>query len=105
MFEISKLRPTYAERKKTIFVIDADRLPIYDKSLKESEYFIAQRQYFIKKINSYGFTVIDMKPIFFDHYLKNKQKFEFPNDKHWNSLGHKLVSQEIIKYLKLRPKS
>lgn len=105
LFEISKLRPTYAERKKTIFVIDADRLPIYDKSLKESEYFMAQRNYFIKKAKSYGFTVIDMKPIFSDHYIQNKQKFEFPNDKHWNSLGHKVVSQEIIKSLELQPKN
>tara|TARA_A100001388_G_scaffold276773_1_gene265521 strand:- start:154 stop:1362 length:1209 start_codon:yes stop_codon:yes gene_type:complete len=105
LFEISKLRPTDSERKKTIFVIDADRFPIYDKTLKESEYFRAQRNYFIKRAKTYGFTVIDMKPIFSDHYLKNKQRFEFSNDKHWNSLGHKVVSQEIIKNLELQPKS
>ena len=103
--EVGKLRKTPLKRKNTIFVIDADRNPIYDKSLLESEYFKKQRNYFIKKAKEYGFTVIDMKYIFADHYKKNKQKFEFSNDPHWNTLGHKIITAAIAKELNFKLKS
>ena len=105
LLEISKLRDTSAKRKNTVFAIDAHRNQIYDTSLQKSEYFTAQRNYFINKAKSYGFTVIDMEPVFSNHYQKNKQKFEFSNDGHWNSIGHKVVSKEIAKRLDLMPKN
>ena len=105
LLELSKLRDTPAKRKNTVFVIDADRHHIYDASMQKSEYFTAQRNYFIKKAKGYGFTVIDMEPIFSEHYQENKQKFEFSNDAHWNSLGHEIVSKQIAKRLDLMPKN
>ncbi len=105
LMEISKLRESFTERKNTLFVIDADRQHIYDASIQKSEYFEIQRKYFINKAKSYGFTVIDMEPVFSDHFKKHKQKFEFSNDRHWNSLGHEIVSKEIAKELKLTPKT
>ena len=105
LLEISKLRKTSAERKNTVFVIDADRKHIYDTNVQKSEYFTAQRKYFTKKAKSYGFTVIDMEPVFTNHYQNNKQTFQFSNDGHWNSLGHEIVSQEIAKKLNLTLRS
>lgn len=101
LLKLSKLRETSAERKNTVFVIDADRQHIYNPSLQKSEYFNTQRKYFIEKAKSYGFTVIDMEPVFSNHYQKHNQKFEFSNDGHWNSHAHKIVSKEIAKKLNL----
>ena len=105
LLELSKLRETSAERKNTVFVIDADRQSIYDASVQKSEYFAAQRKYFVDKAKSYGFTVIDMEPVFSDHYQWHKQKFEFSNDGHWNSLGHEIVSKGIAKEFNLTPRT
>ena len=106
LMEISKLRETPSERKRTVFVIDADRNHIYDpRKSQKSEYFFKQRKYFIEKAEDYGFTVIDMEPIFSEHYQENRQRFEFSNDAHWNSLGHEIVSKQIAKELELTLKS
>ncbi len=101
---IARLRPSEKERRNTLFVVDADRQSIYQNKTQTSKYFLAQRNYFIEKAKIYGFTLIDMYPIFHDHYLKNNIKFEFLNDGHWNSLGHEIVSKEIIKVLNLEKK-
>ena len=71
----------------------------------ESEYFKKQRDYFIKKAKDNGFTVIDMQSVFVMHYQINIQRFEFLNDSHWNSLGHKIIAEEIAKELNLKLKS
>jgi hypothetical protein len=106
LMELNKLGKTPAERKDTVFVIDADRHNIYEpSSTQKSEYFTAQRKYFIKKAKGYGYTVIDMEPVFAQHYQQNKQKFEFSNDGHWNSIGHEIVSKEIAKELNFMPRN
>lgn len=99
---IAKLRPSQKERTDTLFVIDGDRFSIYNGASYKSEYFLAQRNYFIQKAKIYGFTLIDMEEIFKEHFRKNNKKFEFINDGHWNSLGHKLVADTIAKELKLK---
>ena len=58
-------------------MVDADRNQIYNKSLLESEYFKKQRKYFIKKAKEYGFTVIDMKSVFAEHYKKINKSLSF----------------------------
>ena len=97
---LSQLRKTKIEKKKTIFVLDSDRHHIYDKKNKKSIYFEKQRNNFIKKANLMGFSVIDTKKIFEEDFANNKKKFEFVNDNHWNERGHKVVSEEILKMLK-----
>ncbi|ABV51408.1 Hypothetical protein P9215_17951 [Prochlorococcus marinus str. MIT 9215] len=103
--QVEKLRNTPLKRGNTIFIVDADRNSIYDENSLESEYFKKQRDYFIKKAKNYGFTVIDMKSVFAEHYQSNKERFEFVNDGHWNSLGHKIIAEEIAKELNLKLKS
>ena len=99
---VAKLRPSQKERRHTLFVIDADRFSIYKGTSNMSKFFFAQRNYFIEQAKIYGFTLIDMDQIFKEHYRINNKKFEFVNDGHWNSLGHKIVSNEIAKELKLK---
>ena len=66
--QVEKLRNTPLKRGNTIFIVDADRNSIYDENILEGEYFKKQRDYFIKKAKNYGFTVIDMKSVFAEHY-------------------------------------
>ena len=103
--QVEKLRNTPLKRGNTIFIVDADRNSIYDENILEGEYFKKQRDYFIKKAKNYGFTVIDMKSVFAEHYQSNNERFEFVNDGHWNSLGHKIIAEEIAKELNLKLKS
>jgi hypothetical protein len=90
------LRPSRKERQQTLFVIDADRRPIYHTSIPENSYFKHQRDYFIRQARKHGFSIIDMKDVFYKHYNFNGRRFEFVNDSHWNSLAHSLVAREIL---------
>ena len=48
-----------------------------------------------EEYRSRGYEVIDMQPIFRDHYKKYGKRFEFPTDGHWNALGHGVVFEAI----------
>jgi hypothetical protein len=51
----------------------------------------------MKNAEKLGFEIVDMQPVFLKHYRKYGQRFEFPNDGHWNSLGHELFTDAIAK--------
>ena len=97
---ISKIRKSKEEKLKTIFVMDADRRNIYKLSPKD-KFFQIQRQYFIKKAIESGYGIIDLEEIFKKQFKINNKRFDFINDRHWNSYGHLIVAEEIIKYLNL----
>ena len=94
---IYRIRGTKKERRNTLFIIDADRQNIYNKDVPKSIFFEYQRNYFIKKANLMGFTVIDMEKVFEADFITNSKKFEFINDGHWNTLGHEIVKNEIVR--------
>jgi hypothetical protein len=82
------------------FVIDGIRPHIYDnKDLKASEgsFFDIMRHYFIESATIKGYEVIDMQTIMLDHYKKFGKRFEYPNDAHWNALGHELCFNAITR--------
>jgi len=48
--------------------------------------------------------VIDMQQEFTNHYKKHGQMFEFPNDGHWNAVGHEVFADAVERsavYLRL----
>ncbi len=96
--------PKYTNLKPEdiIFVVDAPREYIYKNDLKgaEESFFGKVRKYFIDKAKQNGYQVVDMLPVFLEHYRSHKRRFEFPTDGHWNELGHKLVARELEKLLK-----
>lgn len=47
----------------------------------------------------YGFTVVDMQPVFRKDFLVNHRRFDFTNDSHWNSYGHSVVASELEKVI------
>ena len=56
------------------------------------------REYFKQESIKKGFQVIDLKQSFDRNYKKNKKRFEFKRDGHWNSLGHSVVGNELYKF-------
>jgi len=88
------------DSSEILFVIDGMRPSLYsDTDLAEAEkcYFSVMRNYFINNAAQRGYEIIDMQPVFINHYKKNSLRFEFEIDGHWNQLGHKLVAKQIEK--------
>ena len=59
-------------------------------------FFGIMKNYFREHVLEKGYKVIDMEPVFLEHFKKFRTKFEFPTDGHWNEIAHKLVAEEII---------
>ena len=100
--ELKFIFDTAEKQEKVIFIIDSDRYNIYDNKIKKSKYFESQRNYLLTKLKKYNFKILDTQIIFKDDYLKNKKKFEFENDGHWNSYAHKIIYNKL--YNDLIPK-
>lgn len=98
---VSEVRPSKQEKNKTIFIVDANRDNIYDKTIEKEYFFELSRNYFIQEAERLGFQVLDMDKIFRNHYQTEKKQFEFINDGHWNSTSHKIISDQISNLLNL----
>ncbi len=80
------------------FVIDGIRQQIYGEisdEIAEASFFSKMRKYFITAARAQGYEVIDMHPVFKDHYRQHTQRFEFPTDNHWNGLGHGVAASAV----------
>ena len=82
---------------KILFVIDGMRPHLYEgkQELARGSYFDLMRRYFITSARDKGYEVIDMEGIFANHYKKHGDRFEYPVDTHWNSLGHEVVFDAV----------
>jgi hypothetical protein len=81
-----------------VFVVDALRPAIYsEQALAQAKgsYEDQMRSYFAEQARARGYEVIDMNPVFRDRYLREHRRFEFPTDKHWNALGHRVVAEQL----------
>lgn len=78
-----------------LFVVDSDRGSMYDGKRYPESYFEQMRAYFINAASESGYEVVDMHPVFTQHYAKHEQRFEFPTDGHWNELGHELAFEAV----------
>jgi len=96
-----KIRETQRERSNTIFIIDSDRKSLYNNNIPKDKFTDFQMKFFAKKAKELGFKVIDLEQKYKIHYSKNKKRFDFPNDGHWNEVGHSLIAEEIVSSLNL----
>lgn len=76
-----------------ILAVDANRPAVYSggRTSKAFEYFIGEA---LKQ----GFNVVNLHEIFAADYSKNKTRFEFPLEGHWNQYAHDLVARSLVKY-------
>ena len=83
---------------KIVFTVDAIRRAMYDAEVLENaqtSVWAKMRRYVSKQARAKGITVVDLQPVFSESYRNDGQRFEFPTDSHWNSLGHALVAQAV----------
>ncbi len=92
--------PNILYRKKIIFLVDANRVEIFEGIIEKNPYFKNQRDFFIKKAKDNGYSIINLKKTFEMETLINKRRFYFKNDSHWNYEAHKVIANEILKKIK-----
>ena len=83
---------------RIVFVVDGLRPRHYTEDWKhefDGSYYDVVRRYFMKQARAGGFEVIDMQPVFVDHYRSHQQAFNWVRDKHWNSVGHGLCAEQV----------
>lgn len=92
---------TITKNHDVIFLIDGDRSAIYrDLEVRSSLRRQKLMQYFLAKADQY--QVIDLHPLFLDHWRRNKQKFNFDYDYHWNETGHSVAAIALNNALSMR---
>ena len=83
-----------------LFVLDGMRPDIYSAATLEAaekSFQAHMRAYFTAEATARGYEVRDMQPVFIERHARDGARFEFPTDKHWNALGHRLVADEVRK--------
>ena len=78
-------------------VVDGVRPQLYDSRLRsagDSSYFGRMRTYLIDHALGIGFAVVDLQPAFVTEHERSRQRFEYPEDGHWNGLGHAIAAVE-----------
>ncbi len=55
------------------------------------------RRYFMNEAALHGYAVIDMQPLLVEHYRMQRRRFEWAQDYHWNSLGHSLCADALLR--------
>jgi hypothetical protein len=79
-------------------IVDGLRPQLYTRTgLAEIEnsYIAIMRRYFIQRAAIQGFEVIDMQPRFMRRHIQSGVRFEFVNDSHWNSDGHREAAMAL----------
>lgn len=84
--------------ERILLVVDGLRPSLYDAAVLdagERSYWGRVRNHFVAGARARGFGVIDMQPVFIDHFARHGEHFEFARDGHWNALGHRLVAERV----------
>jgi hypothetical protein len=82
-------------RDRIVFTVDGFRYP--DGAAKGAgTFYDLMRRAFRERAEARGYEVIDMDPIFFSHFRQHGQRFEFPNDYHWNATAHGVVADAVL---------
>ncbi len=95
LLELSGLQPG-----RIVFAVDGMRPHLYTADglrLAEGSYFDVMRRYFMEHAIMREYEVIDMQTLFVAHYKKHQERFEWPQDGHWNSLGHEVCADALAR--------
>ena len=92
-----------SENKQIILMVDGDRDAIYEGKKKRdlNKNFNFWTDNIIKKAkNILNIHVLDLHSLFNKDWEKNKIKFNYEYDYHWNEQGHKVASEALTKIIK-----
>ncbi|MGQ0677902.1 MAG: hypothetical protein ACT4N4_17710 [Rhodospirillales bacterium] len=79
--------------ERIAFTLDGFRYP---SAGGENTYFGRMRREFAARAQANGYEVIDIDPMFQEHYRRNRQRFEFPRDGHWNAVAHGVAAEAAL---------
>jgi hypothetical protein len=84
---------------RILFVVDGIRPYVYRLDIQPpaGSYFELMRRYFAGQARKAGYEVIDLHPLFAEHFQKHGRPFEYPTDGHWNSLGHQVSFEAVVR--------
>jgi hypothetical protein len=76
------------------FTVDGFRYP--DRVERDAgTFFDIMRRYFLEQASALGYEAIDLDPLFLARYQETAERFEFPNDSHWNANGHRVAADAL----------
>jgi len=83
--------------ERTLIVMDAVRPHVYWGNHEEGfeTYYGKMRTYLAAQAKAAGYEVVDMHPVFREHFMSTGEGFQFPTDFHWNGAAHRLVAEAI----------
>jgi len=85
--------------ERVVLVVDGLRAAIYEPDRAEAlsdSYFARMRRNLISRAQAAGHPVLDMHPVFAEHYTRNGRPFEFADDGHWNALAHGIAAETLV---------
>jgi hypothetical protein len=90
------LRRTAMPPDRLLLVVDGVRPELYSgETVGADSYFGIMRSELMAAARSRGIEVIDLQTVFAAAYREDKQRFEFPDDGHWNGHGHEVAARAI----------
>jgi len=78
---------------RILLVVDGMRPHLYDTDLLESStgsYFAQMRRHMLERAVDAGYEIVDLQPVFMDHFAEHGDRFEYERDVHWNDLGNEM---------------
>lgn len=99
MAELGKLQREYGTR--FVFLVDSDRDVLYSNGRAKSNWVGDERDVLMTQARRHGFAVVDMQPVFASHWDRYRERMDWlPMDGHWNSVGHRLAADEVLKVIR-----
>lgn len=81
--------------ERVTFTMDGFRYP-ESAAAGAGSYFDLMRRAFRNKAQALGYDVIDLDPAFFARHGRTGERFEYPNDGHWNPAGHEVAFEAVM---------
>ena len=92
-----ELKQLNIDYENILFILDGDRLRIYDGGEYQKSYHRYMSEYFMEKSKNNNIKFINLQSVMKSDFSKNKKEFNFPFDYHWNEYGHYIVANQIEK--------
>lgn len=89
--------PAYAALppERILFVLDGFRYPANAAASQET-YFGQMRRLFREEATRRGYPSVDMDRYFLPRFAATGARYEWPQDGHWNPLGHELAARAVL---------
>lgn len=82
--------------QRIAIVLDAIRPDLYEGTgVGGGSFFDLMRRHLLERGRQAGFEMIDLETTFAAHHAVHGERFEFPDDGHWNALGHRLLFETL----------